>query len=367
MKQIQTITLYGVGLLGASLGAGFKSGGFTGTIRGVSRQESLDEALAIDAIDQGFTYDNAQEALRDTDLLIICSPIQAIIKTLTTISKLDLPEGMLISDVGSTKTEILATAESVLPKSVQFIGGHPMAGSEQSGPSAADPFLFQNAVYVLSPSKLSNAETLQSFATFLESHLGCRPLELTPDTHDMISATVSHVPHLLAVAMVNMAQEIDNEIPGTLELAAGGFKSLTRIASSPYKMWHDIYETNKPATKKILGALKKTLDSLDTALDSDSLKEPFEQAATTRTSLSTNRKGFLGPLFEIVVMAEDKPGFLARMTALLFEEEINIKDLELLKVREGEGGSFMLAFGSEEEAQKACARLNVNNFSARIR
>ena len=367
MKKIETIVIYSVGLLGASLGAGFKHSGFTGTIRGISRRESADEALSIGAIDEAYTYDQAQLALEGCDLLILCSPITGILNTITNLGNLTLPQGLIISDVGSTKSEILTLAHDILPAHVTFIGGHPMAGSEKSGPSAADPFLFQNAVYVLTPSANCPQELCSDFAGFLEQHLGCRSVVLDAEVHDTIAATVSHVPHLLAVALVNTAQAIDNEIEGTLDLAAGGFKSLTRIASSPYTMWHDIYQTNKPATQKILTKLIDELTSLQQDLTFDRLEVPFEKAKATRESLATNRKGFLGPLFQIVVMAEDTPGFLARMTTLLYEQHISIKDIELLKIREGEGGSFMLAFSSLEEANNAVETLNTTEFEARLR
>ncbi len=366
-QSIKKIVLYGVGLLGGSLGASFKQSGFSGVVVGVSSERSIKAAQEAHAIDLGYSYDEAQEALVDADLLIICSPINAIKKTLHTIAKLELPNNLLISDVGSTKEEIIAVAEEVLPKNVIFIGGHPMAGSEKSGASEADPFLFQNAVYVLSPAKEVSPVLVADFGTFLTIHLGCRVVELDSAIHDKIASTVSHVPHIVAVAMVNVATKIDSEIAGTLDLAAGGFKSLTRIASSPYGMWHDIYDTNKRATTEVLDKFIDELQTMRRDLQEVKLKASFDSAVEGRKRLSGGRKGFIGELHQIVVVAEDKRGFLAQMTALLSNNDINIRDIELLKIREGEAGTFMLAFESLDIAESAVELLNQHNFIARSR
>ncbi len=367
MREIKKIVLYSVGLLGGSFGAAVKQSGFKGEVVGISSERGIEGALTVGAIDSGVGYDEAQSVLHDADMLILCSPIQGITSALKRIASFDLPEGLLISDVGSTMAEINEVAQSKLPSHVSFIGGHPMAGSEKSGPTASDPFLFQNAIYVLSESTLTKENDVDAFTNFLTSHLHCRVISLDPETHDMIAATVSHVPHLVAVAMVNTAAAVEADVPGTLNLAAGGFKSLTRIASSPYGMWHDIYLTNKKATTEVLQRFIDELVSMKEKLKFDALQTNFDSASTTRRELTVNKKGFMGPLHEIVVTAEDRPGFLSKMTSLLADAEINIRDIELLKVREGEAGTFMLAFSLESETIAAIALLEQNEFSARSR
>lgn len=367
MREIKKIVLYSVGLLGGSFGAAVKQAGFKGQVVGISSEKGIAGALSVGAIDSGVGYDEAQTVLRDADMLILCSPIQGITSALKRIAGFDLPEGLLISDVGSTMAEINAIAESVLPDHVSFIGGHPMAGSEKSGPEASDPFLFQNAVYVLSESKRTKPGDAEQFGDFLTTMLHCRVIHLDPVTHDMTVAAISHVPHIVAVAMVNTAAQVEQEVPGTLKLAAGGFKSITRIASSPYGMWHDIFLTNKKATTEVLQKFIDELNLMKERLQYDGLQSAFDSAATTRRELPANTKGFMGALHEIVVTAEDRPGFIAKITGLLAEAEINIRDIELLKVREGEAGTFMLAFSSQDEAKQAIALLESNSFTARSR
>lgn len=365
VKSVKKIVIYSVGLLGGSLGAAFKQGGFEGEVVGLSSEKGIEDAIKAGAIDRGFGYDDAEKVIADADLLLLCSPINTIKKSLERLAEFSLPEGLLISDVGSTKSEIIAVAEEVLPGHVSFIGGHPMAGSEKSGAAASDPFLFQNAVYVLSECRLTKEGDMERFGTLLKQYTGCRITTLAPRVHDKITATISHVPHLVAVGMVNLATEIEKEIPGTLSLAAGGFKSVTRIASSPYYMWHDIYQTNREATDEILTNYIHTMERLLAELRQESLEESFDSAAEVRSAMATNAKGFLNQLFEILVVAEDRPGFLARMTGLIDKAGINIRDIELLKVREGDAGTFMLAFQSESDALLACQILNRDGFSAR--
>lgn len=360
------ITIYSVGLLGGSLGLALKNSGFQGKITGLSSTKSIETALKLGCIDEGYSYNELQKVIADTDLLILCSPINAIIKIIEQLRSINLPQGLTITDVGSTKQQIM-TAAQMLPAHVHYIGGHPMAGSEKSGPGASDPYLFQNAIYVLTPANGTPSVTEHSFAGFLEKFLRCRTLFLSSETHDRIAATVSHVPHLLAVALVCLAQKMENAIPGTLTLAAGGFRDMTRIASAPYDMWHDILFTNKNAVNNLLDSYIEILHEIKDNLRDDSLRSCFEQAAVTRAEIPSNSKGFIKKMSEVLVLAKDQPGFIASLSSILAQNDINIKDIEVVKVREGEGGTIRLAFENQEVAGNAISLLIKNGFSARER
>ena len=362
----QIVTIYSVGLLGGSLGLALKNSGFKGKIIGLSSAANIETALNLGCIDEGYHYDALQEVVRQTNLLLLCSPINTIIKTIRHLNTLDLPEGLIISDVGSTKQEIVAAGKS-LPPQVRFIGGHPMAGSEKSGPSGSDPYLFQNAIYVLSPESGVPDKKEKSIAQFLEKFLGCRTLFLDPSMHDAIAATVSHVPHLLAISLVCLAGEMEQKIPGTLTLAAGGFRDMTRIASASYDMWHDIFATNKFAIEPLLDSLINVLSEIKQSIRHDALRKFFEQAGCTRTRIPHANKGFMRKLSEVMVLAKDQPGFIAQLSGILAEKNINIKDIEVLKVREGEGGTIRLAFDSSAIAREAVDLLSQHGFFARER
>lgn len=360
--EIKKIVIYSVGLLGASIGLALKKSGFAGEIVGVSSSVNLSDATFMGAIDSGVDYGSAACVLESADLLFLCAPIEIIIETIEKISTLRLKDGMLITDVGSTKNEIVAAAQKFLPKSVRFVGGHPMAGGEKSGAKSADPFLFQNAVWVLYSQDLTAAKEL---GNFLEKYTGCKTKFIEPRAHDKIAAVISHVPHIIAVGLVNTARNVDETTSGALDLAAGGFKSLTRVASSPYKMWRDIYKTNKTACVEVINLFIDEIIKLREQLNCDLLRESFEEAAQTRAKLSQNTKGYAHNLHTITVIAQDKPGFLAKILTILAENGLNVSDVELLKVREGDAGSFMLAFAAKEDAQKAAFLLKSDGFSAR--
>lgn len=361
-----TIAIYSVGLLGGSIGLAFKESGFQGKIIGFSSKSSLEKSIEIGCIDEGYGYEELQNRIGDIDILFLCSPINTIIETIKKMAAMKLPDGIVITDVGSTKLDII-NAAACLPSHVHFVGGHPMAGSEKSGPSAADPFLFQNAIYVLSNKNGIETDLEKSMAIMLKQFLGCRTIFLNPSTHDHIAATVSHVPHLLAVALVLLARETDEKTAGTLTLAAGGFRDMTRIASASYPMWHDILVTNKTEITKQLDKYIDILGTIKEMLASNSLNSAFDKSRETRSKISSSGKGFISQLSEVLIHAKDQPGFIASVATVLTSNNINIKDIEVIKVREGEGGTIRLAFESPEISRRAIHLLAEHGFSARER
>jgi prephenate dehydrogenase len=362
----KTITIYSVGLLGGSIGLALRNSGFKGRIIGLSSPSKLPLALELGCIDEGYPYDALTDIIGSTDLLILCSPISVILKTLQVLSEMQLPQGIVITDVGSTKQEICSAAKRFLPD-VNFIGGHPMAGSEKSGPGAADPYLFQNAIHVLTPSSGEPSERDREIAEFFERFLGSRALFLDPARHDRIVAAVSHVPHLLAVALVNSVQEVESALPGTLGLAAGGFRDMTRIAGASYDLWHDIFATNRQSIEPLIEGLIVRLSDMKRQLDTGTLRESFDAAEKTRSKIPSNAKGFIRRLSEVLVIVKDQPGIIATIAATLADRDINISDIEVLKVREGEGGTIRLAFESPLLARQAIDLLQQAGFRARER
>ena len=357
------ITIYSVGLLGGSLALALKSSGYKGKIVGLSSPRNLDAAFELSAIDEGGSYDDLGQVVQETDLLFLCSPITAIISTLKKLKDFRLPKGLIITDIGSTKREVVEAAIS-LPEQVSFIGGHPLAGSEKSGAEHSDPYLFQNAVYVLTPKGEEADEQEKALASFLARFLGCRNLFLAPDEHDRIAGAVSHLPQLLSVALANVAHDCEEKTPGTLQLAAGGFRDMTRIAASPFGMWRDILATNSDTVSKLLQDCIDSLQKMKSQLAGDGLANHFTRAAKTRSRAPLGGKGFLKKLHDILIVANDEPGVIASISASLHEASINIKDIEVLKVREGEGASIRMAFECRKEAEKAAKLIKELGFQA---
>ncbi|MEA1996214.1 MAG: prephenate dehydrogenase [Gemmatimonadota bacterium] len=355
----------GVGLIGGSLALALRMTGMVGRILGVSSPGTIGKALEMGVIDQGFTREETGRALEQAELVIMCAPVNVIIGQMDKIAPY-LKPGATVTDVGSTKRAVVRAAMSSLPEKVHFLGGHPMAGAEQTGVEAADPFLFQNAMYVICPARDNDREAADKYSR-LVSATGARVLVMSPERHDSIAAAISHLPQIVAVSMMNLAADLDEKDDNTLELAAGGFRDLTRIASSPFDIWRDICSTNSDSIKELIDRFIVQLKTLRELVGDEALASSFERAARSRGLIRKNAKGFLSPVYEVVVTAPDQVGVIGRIANSLADEGINIKDIEVLKVREGEGGTIMLGFASTEDRKRAVGILKAEGFPSRFR
>lgn len=356
------ITIIGLGVIGGSLGLSIKQNVPRAVVTGFDEEPTVGAALKRGAVDYGAT--SVAASVHDADIIFLCIPVTAIIRSLPVIAAHCKP-GAIITDVGSTKGEIVAAASKAFTKKGAFVGGHPMAGSEGKGIRHADPLLFQNATYVLCAGPRQQ-RTIAPLSTLLHS-IGARVLFLSAKDHDTIAATISHLPQLVAVAMMTMVGKKNTKHRGYLQLAAGGFRDITRIASSPYGMWESILATNTDEIRRIVREFAQLLLRFERDLRTPASRRAFErrfvQAKTLRDAIPKNSKGFLHPLFEVSVSVDDHPGVLSRMTTLLFKAGINIKDIELLKIRDGRGGTFRLSFETRRDAEQAQRILRTARFN----
>ncbi|MEM7231478.1 MAG: prephenate dehydrogenase [Planctomycetota bacterium] len=366
--NISTIAIVGVGLIGGSLAAALRRAGFDGKILGISSPKTLSEGRRLGLIDEGFPYDGLVDAASQADLIVLCSPISIIISHLETLGAAanKLKPGAIVTDVGSTKADVVEAGERLLPEGVHFVGGHPLAGSENRGIAAADPFLFQNAYYVLCPSPKA-PESARSRLGALLDLTGARVVVLEAAAHDRVAAAISHLPQLLAVELVTYLDTLGDNTGIAKHLAAGGFRDMTRIASSPYSVWKDIFATNRHEVVEAVRAFAKALESRVEAWSDDEVSETFDRAAVTRAEIPKDTKGFLKRLWDVLVEVEDTPGMILGVVGPLTERGINVKDIEVLKVREGEGGTMRLAFATQELASEAVEVLTEANYKARLR
>ncbi len=367
-NDFDSLAIVGLGLIGGSLAAALKRAGYSGRILGVSGAGAIEQALSQKAIDRGYPYAALGEAAASAQLVILATPIHKILEHLDELGRAGprLRPGAIITDVGSTKRVILEKANAVLPRAVHFIGGHPMAGSEKRGFAAAEPFLFQNAYYVLTPSRGAPPEAVSKLGGFL-GRTGARIVILEAEDHDRIAAAISHLPQLLAVALVNFLDELGPNREHAVHLAAGGFRDMTRIASSPYEIWRDILATNGKVAREVLEKFIHMLQNTAARIGKEEMGVLFDQAARTRSAIPRDSKGFIRPLWEILVVVEDRPGVIASIASVLARHQINIKDIEVIKVREDEGGSLRLAFSSLEVADQAIQLLSAEGFAVRLR
>lgn len=346
------ITIIGLGVIGGSLGLAIKQNHPRISVTGYDRPGAVVKALRKGAIDLGAS--TIPSAVHDADIVFLCTPVSSIIDLLPSVA-VHIKKNTIITDVGSTKANIVAAARRHYKKNGVFIGGHPMAGSEGRGIGHADALLFQNATYVLC-AESKQRKKITALTSLLHS-VGARVLFLSAKEHDEVAAAISHLPQLIAVAMMNLVGKKNGKNPAYLQLAAGGFRDITRIASSPYEMWKDILTGNAPHIQRILKEMARTLNRYGKELRSEQSRKIFSRrftaAKSLRDAIPKNSKGFLHPLYEVYVSVDDKPGVLSRLTTALFKANINIKDIELLKIRDGKGGTFRLSFDTRMDAAKS--------------
>ncbi|MEK6714545.1 MAG: prephenate dehydrogenase/arogenate dehydrogenase family protein [Candidatus Omnitrophota bacterium] len=249
MKLFNRIGIVGLGLIGGSVGIAIKQNGLAREVIGVSRKRpTLNKAIKIKAIDKGFL---GLEALSGCELIILCTPVKAIIKLFSSIRPY-LCNGSIVTDVGSTKFEIVNAAKRILPKKTDFIGGHPLAGSEKRGIDNAAKNLFKNSLCLLTPIRENKRGNLKKIKLFWQM-LGAKVKVLKPAKHDEIVSLTSHLPHLIAFSLMEA-------LPSDyLSYGSSGLKDTTRIASSDPLLWAEIFLTNRKAVLKSVSQFQEQL------------------------------------------------------------------------------------------------------------
>lgn len=279
------VAVVGVGLIGGSVGMALKKRHLVDEVIGiVRRQESIDESLKLGAVDRA-TLD-LEEEVKDVNLSLIATPVGIIPQTAERIAR-RLSPGAIITDVGSTKAQVVKEVEDILPDGISFVGAHPMAGSERGGVNAARADLFEGSVCVLTPGDKTTPGALKTVKSLWES-MGARTVEMKPEEHDFLVAATSHLPHLVATALVNLVDNLKGEDERILSLIASGFKDTTRIASSSPLLWQDICLTNKKNIATMIDRLMALLEKMKECIleeDMETLLREFEKAKSLRDQL----------------------------------------------------------------------------------
>lgn len=274
---IQQITIIGTGLIGGSFALALKKRGFRGRVVGCDREPVLARAKAADAIDEGIT--DAANAARGSQIVLLATPVGGILDVIERIGP-TLSEGTLLTDVGSTKDEIAARAQTVFGSNAaaRFLPGHPMAGKERSGIEQADSDLFENAVWLVTPLPGQNVEAGLS-GQFLElvRSIGARVLVMDLAQHDRLCAWISHLPQMLSTALAATVLDELGDDPELLAIGGRALRETTRIASSPYSMWRDIALTNTQNIEEALMRLEQRLAHIRENLRTPELKAEFER------------------------------------------------------------------------------------------
>jgi len=355
------ILIIGLGLIGGSLGLSLKGSPAIDLIMGSdSNQETLRLAESIGAVDK---TTELEDGVKEADVVFICTPLGAYRSIIERIKPFLRP-GCLVTDVGSTKLEVMRLFAD-LPDGVFAIGGHPMAGAETRGINGADRYLFENAVYILTPRSDTPGE-MQDMLIEILAGSGARIEIMDAGIHDRVVAAVSHVPHLAAVALVQLTEGSQQG----LLMAAGGFRDTTRVASSNPALWEDIVFSNRGPLLEQLDGLIGKLNIIKEALqknDREGLRRELNSAKEIRDSLPRIRKALIPSCHDLVCIVPDRPGIIAQLGSILYEEGINIVDIEILRAREGDGGSIRLGVPTQEMAEKAVNALLARGIKSWLR
>lgn len=286
--RFERIALIGVGLIGSSIALAARRAELAGRVVGSARTgATVETALRLGIIDEGFS--SAAEAARGADLVVLCAPVGvcgAIVEQINAAGA--FREGAILTDVGSVKAAIVADVAPHVPAGVHFVPGHPIAGTEQSGPEAGFAELFDNRWCILTPLADCHTTAVSRLQAFWEG-LGSYVELMSPEHHDLVLAITSHVPHLIAFNIVHTAENLervtDREV---IKYSAGGFRDFTRISASDPTMWRDVFLNNKEAVLEMLGRFSEDLTAMQRAIrfgDGETLYRLFSEARELRKGI----------------------------------------------------------------------------------
>ncbi len=352
----------GLGLIGGSIARALRIAYPTMRMIAFDKDKAtLKLAEADHVIDESFPFIGSQ--FSTCDIIFLCAPVSHNAENLEEIARYLSPDALL-TDVGSVKTDIhMHIRRAGLEK--QFIGGHPMAGSERTGYLNSKAMLLENAYYILTPTLEMSQEKIDLYQE-LVTQMGAIPLILDYETHDYITAAVSHVPHVLSALLVHLIHDHDSNDNLMRMIAAGGFKDITRISSSSAVMWQQICMTNKNNIIRLLDDYMESIaairDSIATE-DAAKLYDFFEGARIYRDSFSNRPSGPIKKNFAIKIDIPDQPGSLAAIVSLLSEHTINIKNIGIAHNREYEEGLLSLEFYEESSHDAAFTLLTDHGYN----
>ena len=346
VRPIRRVTVLGTGLMGTSVAMAAARAG--GEVSGWD----LDAGVAARAAARSglTTAPSLEEAVDGADLVVVCTPIPAIAPVVA--AALAAAPGAIVTDVGSITTPIArAVADAAPADGSRFVPGHPMGGSERSGPEHASPSVLDGIVWVLSPGDDADPEAVDLLEAWVGG-LGARPVRMAADRHDRLVAFVSHLPQVASTALMDLAATEEADEPEILLLAAGGFRDLTRLASSDARLWSGVLLANR---EQIADAIDLYVDRLRRLREDviagrgSSVESTFDRAKGARLRLAAKPQVKAG-VAVLQVEVADRPGALAGLTALLAEGDVNIEDLQIVHSPEGGRGTVHLTVASDAAA-----------------
>lgn len=355
----RTVGVFGMGLLGGSVALGLRERFLAREVHAFDLDPAaLEAALAIGAAD--VIHTRLGDWVGQLDLGVLAVPVRALEAIARELAPLARADSRWL-DIGSVKGPVVAALEPLLP---HYVGTHPMAGRETPGVQNAYAGLLQSAVWVVTPSARTDAADLAA-AEALISDLGAYPVRIDPERHDRLVARVSHVPWMLATAL-NLWIDGDADREHLLFLAAGGFRDLTRVASGSPQMSRDMVLENRAEVRAALSDLAHVLDALAAELDDPgALLASAERGKRTRDALPIVRRSMLPRTFDVVVALPDRPMELAKLFTVLGQHALNVRDVEVLKIRETGGEAIRVGVADAADRERALQVLAAAGYRAR--
>ena len=357
----KTYGFIGLGLIGGSIARAIRL--FSPESRIIAytpHRETVDSAFSEKVIDTPL-YEIGPD-FGQCDYIFLCAPVEVNNENLKALVPY-LDPRTTVTDIGSVKTGIHDLVKE-LGLTRQFIGGHPMAGTERIGFANSKPGLLENAYYIITKTEDTEDERLKDYEELVKS-LGAIPLTISYQRHDYITAAISHVPHVISASLVNLVRDNDSEDQLMKTIAAGGFKDITRISSSSPVMWNQICNTNSANISELLGRYIDSLFDIKLAIDEhdeEKILEFFSDARQYRESFVDAAHGPLKTVYDIHIDIDDKPGNLARVAVLLSDNNINIKNIGIVHNREYERGTLRIELHDKQGLDKARDILASNGY-----
>lgn len=353
------VFVIGLGLIGGSIALSIKHTHLEAKCSGYDvNKEQLKLGKMLGVIDESVS--TIREGAEKADLIIIATPVNETKRIVEELAYMDLKRDVIITDAGSTKKEIISSANDLKQKGFTFIGGHPMAGSHKSGVSAARRLLFENAFYLLTPEPHITEEKIDRLKEWLTS-TKAKFITVTPHEHDYLTGVISHFPHIIAASLVRRAEESSQTQKLIPRLAAGGFRDITRIASSSPAMWRDILLQNNEVLLDLLEDWKKEMNyvyEMLTTADNKEIFQYFQSAKTFRDEMPQKQKGAIPAFYDLFVDVPDYPGVISEITGYLAKEEISITNISIRETREEITGVLVISFQTEEDRDRAIDCIN---------
>lgn len=357
----RNVFVIGLGLIGGSIALSCQKAPNTKVYGYDVHEKTKEQAINLNIVHE--VVDDVLEAASKADIIIFGTPVNATLDWMEKLKSWPLKKSVIVTDAGSTKGLIMKKAAELRKCGITFIGGHPMAGSHKSGVTAAKPYLFENAYYMLTPDKDEDQQNIHELKQLLKFTLA-KIVIVDATEHDHMTAVVSHFPHIVAASLVHQLHFENSRLPMTSLLAAGGFRDITRIASSNPMLWSDIVQQN---STELIEQLNNWLDEMNRVKsillnnDNKAIEQYFAVAKKVRDELPISTGAFY-TTYDLYVDIPDYPGVISEVTGYLAEENISIINIRVVEAREDVFGILVISFQNVDDRDKAinCIKSHTN-------